>query len=60
MQLDGSRLLLTVLTLSGEDREVVVRDDDEAQDENTQQALSENYFVVQINVDGRLKYGQLS
>ena len=58
--MDGSRLLLTVLTLSGEDREVVVRDDDEAQDENTQQALSENYFVVQINVDGRLKYGQLS
>ena len=58
--MDGSRLLLTVLTLSGEDREVVVRDDDEAQDENTQQTLSENYFVVQINVDGRLKYGQLS
>ena len=46
--------------MAGEDREVVVRDDDEAQDKDTHQVLSENYFVVQINVDGRLKYGQLS
>ena len=45
------------VTLTGEDREVVVRDDRQAQDENTHQVLFENYLVVQIYVDSWLKYG---